>query len=539
MITKDFLNLRVATMIVKIKCPTCNQLYSVDESIIGEVVECIACNHVFVAQKKEPIKLERDNPSSDKQEQSEVQAQNETAIKRIQVLMDLQDWDKARLYCENALDSAPENPELYLMLCLINHKLSSNSFLEDSNIDLAEDKYFATAIKFSSADYKQHLLDIQFKIQQNRLQRYEFFLRKCLEENNVSIVSMLSKRKNPLAEDFFFQKALEFASPEQKRMLLQLQDEQENSTSSLRKIWRKTQEIRKGSLLGVAIGMILGLIAIVLSIVDGKDLEEIIFCAAIFLSAGLVLGGILVILWKKFYKPEAKKATIALRIVFGVTFTVVVLALIQSGIDYPGRPRSMKSVSIFEYMMRSIFDDDFIVVLIIVIAFCLIWLAIWDRRQINQKMKTIQIAQHAESEYNLWKGKIAKEKSKENESSYDQKRISSSDISFDYSLKSLEGFHSAEEEDIRTKGMENLDFSPGHESDENENLPASKKVLSRFITFILAVIFIVFAAGSQVAVKLIHKSKYGDLVFGTIILFVILGAILSYGISKYKSKNTK
>ena len=54
---KDFLNLRVATMNVKIECPTCNQLYSVDESIIGEEVECAACNHVFVAQKT-PIKLE-------------------------------------------------------------------------------------------------------------------------------------------------------------------------------------------------------------------------------------------------------------------------------------------------------------------------------------------------------------------------------------------------------------------------------------------------------------------------------------------------
>lgn len=45
-------------MSIKIECPSCKQQYSVDESIIGEEVECAACSKVFVATKKAPIKLE-------------------------------------------------------------------------------------------------------------------------------------------------------------------------------------------------------------------------------------------------------------------------------------------------------------------------------------------------------------------------------------------------------------------------------------------------------------------------------------------------
>ena len=44
-------------MNIKIECPSCKQRYSVDESIIGEEVECAACNKVFMATKKAPIKL--------------------------------------------------------------------------------------------------------------------------------------------------------------------------------------------------------------------------------------------------------------------------------------------------------------------------------------------------------------------------------------------------------------------------------------------------------------------------------------------------
>lgn len=525
-------------MNIKIECPKCKQQYSVADSFIGEEVECATCNNVFVAQKKEPIKLEKYNSSLEQQEQSGATlGSNETTTKRIQILMELQDWDKARVYCENALDSAPENPDLYLMLCLINHKFANKSLLEDSNCDLTEDKYFATAIKLSSASHKQRLLDIQSKTQQNRLQRYEFFLRKCMEKNKVTIVSMLSKSKTPLVEDFYFQKTLEFAPSEQKKMLLHLQEEQGNNTSSLKKVWIKTKEIRKGGLLGATIGISFGLIiAIVVSIVERSiDIEAILFCVAIFLSAGLVLGGILEMLWKRYYKPETKKTTIALKIILGVTFSSVVLAFIQSGIDYSGRSRLRKSVSFFEYLTGTIFDEVFLVILIVVNAFCFIWCTIWYHKEKVKRIRNVQIAQKEESEYNLWKAKRAKDKIQKNESLYDQKHISSSDISFDNTLKSLGEFHS-EEENNKTKGNENSDLSCVQDSSKNANNSAFKKVYLWVSNLLVAIICFIFVIGIQVAIKSIHKTKYGDLIIGVAIFLVILIVLISYGVSKIKNK---
>ena len=234
------LTINEENMIMKIECPKCKQQYSVEDALVGEEVECTACNHVFVVQKKEPFKLEKANPSSE--EQSRIQTPNETTIKRIQILIELQEWDKARMHCEKALDSDPENPDLYLLLCLINHKLTNEALLTESNCDLAEDKHFVTAIKFASAERKQQLLAIQSKSQKERIRQYEFYLWKCMKQNMVSTGSMLSKSKNALTEDFFFQKALEYAPSEQKEMLIHLQEEQDSNTSFMRKIWRNIKK---------------------------------------------------------------------------------------------------------------------------------------------------------------------------------------------------------------------------------------------------------------------------------------------------------
>lgn len=45
----------------RIECPSCNQKYSVEESLLGFEVQCSACNTIFIAQKKAPIKLQLPN----------------------------------------------------------------------------------------------------------------------------------------------------------------------------------------------------------------------------------------------------------------------------------------------------------------------------------------------------------------------------------------------------------------------------------------------------------------------------------------------
>lgn len=438
---------------MKIECPKCKQQYSVDDALVGEEVECTTCNHVFVVQKKEPVKLEKANPSS--QEQSGSQAPNETTIKRIQILMELQEWDKARMHCEKALDSDPENTDLYLMLCLINHKLTNEALLTESSCDLMEDKHFVTAIKFASAERKQQLLDIQSRSQKERIRQYEFYLWKCMKQNMVSTVSMLSKSKNALTEDFFFQKALEYAPSEQKEMLIHLQEEQDSNTSLFRKIWRNIKKSGKSIKLGAAIGIVFGIIAILWISFTNKyaDVEEKVLCAAIFLFAGGALGAVIDVFWKKFYKQNTKLTTIVLRIIFGTVLSSVVFAFISSGIDYSGSPRLKRKVSFFECLIYNIFDSSFLFCVLIVILFCCIWCAIWYHMEKNRRKQELKKMQDLESEYLLQKKIESEIISKENDLAQDQKDISSSNDTLDHSLQSSEEYHSLDVENLRTKSM--------------------------------------------------------------------------------------
>ena len=448
------LGLTINEVNMKIECPKCKQQYSVEDALVGEEVECTACNHVFVVQKKEPFKLEKANPSSE--EQSGIQTPNETTIKRIQILMELQEWDKARMHCEKALDSAPENPDLYLLLCLINHKLTNEALLTESNCDLAEDKHFVTAIKFASAERKQQLLDIQSKSQKERIRQYEFYLWKCMKQNMVSTVSMLSKSKNALTEDFFFQKALEYAPSEQKEMLIHLQEEQDSNTSFMRKIWRNIKKIGKAFKLGAAIGIVFGIIAVLWISFTNKyaDVEEKVLCAAIFLSAGGALGALMGAFWKKFFKQNTKITTIALNIISGTVLGSVVFAFISSGIDYSGSPRLRKKVSFFECLINNLFDSSFLFCVLIVILFSCIWCVIWYHMEKTRKKEELQRLQDIESEYLLLKEKESEIISKEKELEQDQKSISSSNDTLDHSLQSLEEYHSLDMENIITKSKE-------------------------------------------------------------------------------------
>jgi len=526
-------------MSVKIECPNCKQQYSVDDALVGEEVECTACNHVFVARKKEPIKLGKDCATTERQAQSGPnQVSNETTIKRIQTLMELQNWDGARTHCEKALDSDPENPDLYLMLCLIEHKLTDESLLLENNCDLTEDKYYATAIKFSSEERKQQLLDIRSRIQQRQLHKYEFFLRRSMEQNKVTAVSMLSKCKQPLTEDLYFQAALNNAPSEQKANLLHLQEEQKNSTSFLKRWFRKTKSIRKGGLLGMLLGLVF-CVAHIVFIMDTRniDVEETAYCVLLVLFVSFLFGVVLEFLWSKFYKPQTKKTTIALGIISVPIIVSVVFSFISYVIDNLGHKRSRRTVSLSQHFDNTILDPEFLCLLTAVIVFCFIWCAIWYRMERCRKKIVSQRMQDIESEYLLQKQKSSDSISEEDIMVHDNKCVPSSNIIVDHSFQTLDGFHSMEEEAIRTNCRENSELSSVQQSDKDKQTSALTQICSWLLNIIGVVLVIVFAVGSQVMVKVIHKSKYGDLVFGAIILFVILIALFSYGISKLKNKH--
>lgn len=138
-------------------------------------------------------------------------------MKFISILMEQQDWDKANSYCEKLLLSDPENPELYLLRCMIALHIPNEVTLGQCSEYLHDDKNFQMALKFASPERKKDLESIR----QDAL--VNFYLKKCTNAANVSDMSQLFQSNKPLNNDENFLAALKSASPERNRELLQIQ----------------------------------------------------------------------------------------------------------------------------------------------------------------------------------------------------------------------------------------------------------------------------------------------------------------------------
>ena len=364
----------------------------------SEFAALLAGEHFFNNQQKKEGITEPPNTESTRRSKSD----DKTTIKRICILMEQKDWDKAREYCERLLDSDPENPELYLLLCLIEHKVSNESMLLKCKCDLSEDKYFSTAIKFASAERKQQLIEIQSGLQQSMLHEYDFYINKCLEQNKVSDVSMLSKCKSPLGESIYFKMAFDCASPEQKKVLLHVQEEQNNKASATKRIWRNTKQMRRGGVLGAIIGLLLSPIlgvSLYLSADERihwpEEIPELLLVGIVFfIPVGLFLGISMEFLWEKCYKPKSKKMVLVWGTISGTLLCQIALILsvfITEVIDGKTSPISDKlSIS---------------GALIFGIPFGLFWSFKWFRKTNNKKDEIFRKIQDAQTEYTLWERK--------------------------------------------------------------------------------------------------------------------------------------
>ena len=136
-------------------------------------------------------------------------------MKRIAILLDQQDWAKAKDVCDTGLNSDPENPELYLMMCMILRQIPNEDALRNCEQNLAVDKNFQTALKLASPERRKQLEAI------GKDATFSFHMKKCLDANHVPDISRLSGCNTPLSDDPDFRAALKFASPEQKKELLE------------------------------------------------------------------------------------------------------------------------------------------------------------------------------------------------------------------------------------------------------------------------------------------------------------------------------
>ena len=140
--------------------------------------------------------------------------------KRIAILVSQDDWEKAVSYCERRLDTNPEDPELYFLICMLSRRIPDEETLRNSACSIQDDTNFRIALKYASPERRRQLESIRQETQTN------CFLKKCLDANGVSDMSKLYLCRKPLIEDADFRAALEIAPPERKKELQKIQYDQ-------------------------------------------------------------------------------------------------------------------------------------------------------------------------------------------------------------------------------------------------------------------------------------------------------------------------
>lgn len=112
----------------------------------------------------------------------------EKMIKRISVLMSQSNWDEANGLCKRALEIDPENAELYLLLCMIEHKVPDEKTLRTAqSFLLSWDNNFKAAKKFASSERIKELKSIENEQYENYKKWKEKKKQAEQKENNIQM----------------------------------------------------------------------------------------------------------------------------------------------------------------------------------------------------------------------------------------------------------------------------------------------------------------------------------------------------------------
>ena len=87
-------------------------------------------------------------------------ASPDALVERGMLFLEDQEWDKATVYFENALDADPKNVRAYIGKLLVDLQLSKEELLVDCDADFTDNPNFKKALRFSSEQEKEQLESI-------------------------------------------------------------------------------------------------------------------------------------------------------------------------------------------------------------------------------------------------------------------------------------------------------------------------------------------------------------------------------------------
>lgn len=102
---------------------------------------------------------------------NETQVTLSALLRRVELFLEDQEWQSAADYCQKVLDLDPENSKAYVSLLLASQHLSREEDLVHLSVPLHENKFLQKALRFASPDYKEVLLQYVKDNRQFRLQQ--------------------------------------------------------------------------------------------------------------------------------------------------------------------------------------------------------------------------------------------------------------------------------------------------------------------------------------------------------------------------------
>ncbi|MBE6037165.1 MAG: hypothetical protein E7223_06125 [Clostridiales bacterium] len=102
---------------------------------------------------------------------SETQTTLSALLRRAELFLEDKEWRSAADYCQKALDLDPENSKAYVGLLLVSLQLSREEDLVRVPVPFHENKYMLKALRFASPEYKEILLSYLKENRQFRLQQ--------------------------------------------------------------------------------------------------------------------------------------------------------------------------------------------------------------------------------------------------------------------------------------------------------------------------------------------------------------------------------
>lgn len=108
-----------------------------------------------------PLQVEKVNVVADT-------SNTDLLLKRVFIFLGDYEWDNAESYCEKVLDIDPENAMAYAGKLLAELKFSQLDYLGTSDTDFESNKNYLEAKRYADEEFKQKLLDYQFKARDYR-----------------------------------------------------------------------------------------------------------------------------------------------------------------------------------------------------------------------------------------------------------------------------------------------------------------------------------------------------------------------------------